>query len=123
MKMKKLIEILKRPSVILGVFIAFKAIQAIYAYAVGERLGYFSHIRLLVVILMTWISILAVKGKKNAQWLMAICLLGQIIAVGWAIFIIPTTQLLFKITAIALSIYFVFGGWIMVELAKSKNEA
>lgn len=123
MKMIKPIETLKKPIVILSVFIVFKAIQAIYAYAVGERLGYLPHLRLLTVVLLGTLSYLAIQGKKAAQWLIAICLLGQIIAVFWAIFIVPTTQPMFKVIAIVLSIYFVFGGWVLAELAKSKNEA
>jgi hypothetical protein len=54
---------------------------------------------------------------------MALYLLAQIITVFWAVFVIPPRQLTLKITAIVLSIYFVFGGWSLLKIAKDKPEA
>jgi len=65
---------------------------------------------------------LAVKRKIAALWIMGVILLSQVVAVGWAVFLIPLDQIVFKVFAILLSTYFVFGGYLFVQLAKKKNE-
>jgi hypothetical protein len=121
--MKKTIEILKKPTVILGTFVLFKGTQTVYAYATGERIGSLPSLHLLTFVVMTAVSFFVIKGSKTAQWIMGFYLLAQIITVFWAIFLIPTGQLLLKITTIILSTYFVYGGWLLVRIAKDKHEA
>jgi uncharacterized membrane protein HdeD (DUF308 family) len=121
--MNKLIEILKRPAVILGTFILFKGIQTVYAYFSGERIGSLPALHLLSFVVMAVVSYFAIKRNKTAQWIMALYLLAQIITVLWAVIVIPPRQLSLKITAIVLSIYFVFGGWSLLKIARNKSGA
>ena len=121
MNMNKTIEILKKPAVILGTFVLFKGTQTVYAYATGVRPGRLPTLHLLTFVVMAAVSYFAIKGKKTAEWIMGLYLLAQIITVFWAVFLIPTEQLLLKVSTIILSTYFVYGGWIIVKIAKDKT--
>jgi len=121
--MNKTIEIIKKPSVILGTFILFKGTQTVYSYFTGVRIGSLPTLHLLSFVVMAVVSYFALKRNKTAQWIMALYLLAQIITVFLAVFVIPSRQLSLKITAIVLSIYFVFGGWSLLKIAKNKPEA
>ena len=113
---------IKEPMIILGVFILFKIVQAVYALAVNEHSSYLSYISLAEIFIFAPISYMAVKGKVAALWTMGVILLLQIFAVGWAVFLIPLEQIIFKVFATVLSAYFVFGGTVLVRLAKARNE-
>lgn len=108
--------------IILGVFILFKIVQAVYALAANEHPSYLPYIRLAEVFIFAPISYMAVKRKVAALWTMGVILLLQVFAVGWAVFLIPLEQIIFKVFAIVLSAYFVFGGTVLVQLAKKKTE-
>jgi hypothetical protein len=113
---------IKEPIIILGVFILFKIAQAVYALAVNEHPSYLPYIRLAEIFMVGPISYMAVKRKVVALWTMGVILLLQVFAVGWAIFLIPLEQIIFKVFATVLSAYFVFGGTVLVRLAKARNE-
>ena len=113
---------IKKPMVILGVFILFKTVQAAYAFSTGENPSYLPYIRLCEIFTFTTISYLAVKRKVAALWIMGVILLLQIFAVIWAVFLIPLEQVIFKGFSIVLSSYFVFGGYVLVKLAKGQKE-
>jgi hypothetical protein len=65
---------------------------------------------------------LAIKRNVAALWIMGVILLLQIFAVILALFLIPLAQAIFKGFAIVLSSYFVFGGYVLVKLAKGQRE-
>jgi len=120
-KMIKMMEILKKPAAILSTFILFKGTQTVYVFATGERPGRLPTLHLLTFVVMAAVSFFAIRGKKTAEWIMGLYLLAQIITVFWAVFLIPAEQLLLKVTAIILSTYFVYGGWIILKIAKGKS--
>lgn len=113
---------IKEPMTILGVFILFKIIQTVYALAVNEHPSYLPYIRLTEIFIFAPVSYMAVKRKVTALWTMGVILLLQVFAVGWAVFLIPLDQIIFKVIAIGLSVYFVFGGTVLVNLAIGTNE-
>ena len=113
---------IKEPMMILGVFILFKIVQAVYALAVNEHPSYLPYIRFAEIFIFAPISYMAVKRKVTALWTMGVILLLQVFAVGWAVFLIPLDQIIFKVFATVLSAYFVFGGTLLVRLAKARNE-
>lgn len=113
---------IKEPMIILGVFILFKVVQMVYALAVNEHPSYLQYIRLAEIFIFAPISYMAVKRKVAALWTMGVILLLQVVAVGWAVFLIPLEQIIFKVFAIVLNSYFVFGGTVLVQLAKARNE-
>jgi len=113
---------IKNPLVILGVFILFKIVQAVYAFAVGEHPSSLPYLRLVGLAIFVSISYLAIKRKVAALWIMGVILLSQILVVLWAIFLIPLEQVIFKVLAVVLSTYFVFGGYVLVQLARGKKE-
>ena len=57
-----------------------------------------------------------------ALWVMSIILLSQIFNVIWAIFLIPLEQIILKAFTIVLASYFVFGGYVLIQLAKGKTQ-
>lgn len=113
---------IKNPLVILGVFILFKIVQTVYAFAIGELPSYLPYLRLVGLAIFVSISYLAIKRKVAALWIMGVILLSQILVVLWAIFLIPLEQVIFKVLAIVLSTYFVFGGYVLVQLARGEKE-
>ncbi|MDD2335950.1 MAG: hypothetical protein PHD01_05165 [Geobacteraceae bacterium] len=113
---------IKEPLIILGVFILFKIVQAAYALAANEHPSYLLYVRLAEIFIFATISYLAVKRKVAALRTMGVILLLQVFAVGWAVFLIPLEQIIFKVFATVLSVYFVFGGTVLIRLAKARNE-
>jgi hypothetical protein len=113
---------IKEPMIILGVFILFKVVQAVYAFAINEHPSCLPYIRLAEIFIFAPISYMAVQRKVAALWTMGVILLLQVFAVGWAVFLIPLEQIIFKAFAIVLSAYFVYGGAVLVQLAKARNE-
>lgn len=107
---------------ILGVFILFMIVQTVYAFAASEQHAFLPYIRLAEVFVFASISYLAVKRKVAALWTMGVILLLQVFTVGWAVFLIPLEQIIFKVFATVLSAYFVFGGTVLIRLAKARNE-
>jgi hypothetical protein len=113
---------INQPKIILGAFICFKIIQAAYAFAVGEHPLFLPYLRLVEVLILAPISYFAVQKKTAALWVMAVILLSQVFAVFWAIFLIPIEQYALKAFAFLLSIYLVFGGYVLIKIARSKNK-
>jgi hypothetical protein len=113
---------IKEPMIILGVFILIKIVQAVYALTVNEHPSYLPYIRFAEIFIFAPISYLAIKRKVAALWTMGVILLLQVFAVGWAVFLIPLQQIIFKVFAIVLSTYFVFGGYVLVQLARARIE-
>jgi hypothetical protein len=115
-------RISKQPILILGVLIGFKAIQIIYSFAVGESPTYLSQVRFAEFIIITLVAFYAVRGRIVAIWAMGIYLLIQVVVVLWASFIIPIEHYAFKILSILLSSYFIFGGFVFIQLARVKKK-
>jgi hypothetical protein len=113
---------IKNPLVILNLFILFKIVQAVYAFTVGENPSYLSYLRFVGIFIFIPISYLAIRRKVAALWIMGVILLSQIFAVLWAIFLIPLELVIFKVFAVVLSTYFAFGGYVLVQLSRRKNE-
>jgi len=113
---------IKNPMMILGVFILFKVVQTAYAFTLGENPSYLSYLRIAGIFILVPISYLAVKRKVMALWIMSIILLSQIFNVIWAIFLIPLEQIILKAFTIVLASYFVFGGYVLIQLAKGKTQ-
>lgn len=122
MPRKREMKAIKEPMIILGVFILFKIVQTVHALAINEQPSYLPYIRLAEIFIFASISYLAVKRKVAALWTMGAILLLQVFAVGWAVFMIPLEQIIFKMFAIVLSSYFVLGGTVLVQLARARNE-
>jgi hypothetical protein len=111
---------IRKPLVILGVFILFKIVQATYAFAVDENPAYLPYLRLTGIFILVPISCLAVKKNVTALRAMGVILLLQTFALLWAIFLIPSEQLIFKALATVMSAYFVFGGYVLVQSGKQE---
>jgi len=103
-------------------FVRVKETQSFYECFSEVVIGSFLTLHLLTFVVMAVVSYFAIKRNKTAQWIMALYLLAQIITVFWAVIVIPPRQLSLKIAAIVLSIYFVFGGWTLLKIARDKSE-
>jgi hypothetical protein len=113
---------IKNPKIIIGAFICLKVIQAAYAFAVGESPSFLPYLRFGEIIILALIFYFALQKKTAALWVMGIFLLTQIFAVLWAIFLIPIDQYIFKTFAVLLSMYFVYGGYVLINLARGKKK-
>jgi len=122
MDIDRIMRILTKPITILGIFIGFKSIQTIYSFAVGEAPTYLSQIRFAEFIIFALASFYAVRGRISAIWAMGIYLLIQVVVIPLAIFLVPIEHYAFKILSILLSLYFVFGGFVLIQFARAKKK-
>jgi hypothetical protein len=113
----------KNPKIIIGAFICLKIIQAAYAFAIGESPSFLPYLRFGEIIILALISYFALQKKTAALWVMGFFLLAQLLAVFWAIFLIPIDQYIFKTFAVLLSVYFVYGGYILINYARRNKKA
>ncbi len=111
-------EFLKKPIVILSVFVGFKAFQTCLSFLQGEELDYMPWVRLGGVAFLLIASYFAIKGNKVALWVMGIFLLFNIAAVIGGLFLIPFQQYILKSVAVILGSYFVFGGFVLIKQAR-----
>ncbi len=122
MKTDRIVQFLKKPVSILGTFIVFKAIAIVYSFGVKESPWYMSQVRLAELIVLAFGFYYVIKGKIFAFWAMGIYLVIHIFALFLAIFIIPIDQYVLKITTIFLSLYFCFGGIVLIQIARAKKK-
>ncbi len=120
MKTNRIVQTLKEPIAILGTFIALKAIAAIYSFAVNAP-WYLSQVRLAELIVLAIVSYYVIKGRIFALWAMGIYLVIHVFALFLAILVIPIDQYVVKIITIILSLYFVFGGIVLIQSAREKT--
>jgi hypothetical protein len=120
MKTNSIIQTLKETISILGTFITLKAIATIYSFAVNAP-WYLSQVRLAELIVLAVVSYYAIKGRIFALWAMGIYLVIHVFALFLAILVIPIDQYVVKIITIILSLYFVFGGIVLIQSARAKT--
>jgi len=114
------LEFLKKPIVILSVFIGFKVFQVCLSFLQGEELDYMPWARLGGVVFLLIASFFAVKRNRVALWVMGIYLLFNIATVFGGLFLIPLQQYLLKSVAVILGSYFVFGGYVLIRKAREQ---
>jgi hypothetical protein len=113
-------QLLRKPSVILFTFIGFEIIKTIAAFQNVYEHAYIAWGYLLEVVILILLANLAVRGKKFALWIMGVYLLTQIGAVIFG-FIIPFHEYVLKTVGIVLGSYFVYGGVILIQLARQQK--
>ncbi len=119
MKTDRIIQTLKEPISILCAFIALKAISTIYSFAVHAP-WYMVQLRLAEFVVLALASYYVIKGRIFALWAMGIYLVIHIFALFLAIIVIPIDQYIVKFVTIILSLYFVFGGIALIQLARTR---
>jgi hypothetical protein len=120
MKTDRIVQALKEPASILGTFITLKAIATIYSFAVNAP-WYLSQVRLAELIVLAIVSFYIIKGRVIVLWAMGIYLVIHVFALFLAILVIPIDQYIVKIITIILSLYFVFGGIVLIQSARAKT--
>jgi hypothetical protein len=113
------LQFLKRPIVILSVFVGFKAFQAYLSFMQGEEVDYMPWVRLGGVVFLLVVSIFVLKRNKVALWVMGLFLISNILAVAWGLFLIPMQQYVIKFVAVVLGSYFVYGGFVLINQARA----
>jgi hypothetical protein len=80
-----------------------------------------SQVRLAEFIVLALGTYYVIKGNKFALWAMGIYLVIHILSLFLAILVIPLDQFVVKTITIILSVYFVFGGVVLIRLARAKT--
>jgi hypothetical protein len=80
-----------------------------------------SQVRLAEFIVLALVSFYVIRGRIFALWAMGIYLVIHVFALFLAIIIIPIDQYVLKIATIILSLYFVFGGIVLIQIATAKK--
>jgi len=119
MKTNRIIQTLKEPVLILGTFIALKAIAIFYSVGVKAP-WYMFQVRVAEFVVLFLVSYYVIKGRIFAFWVMGIYLVIHVFALFLAIIVIPIDQYIVKFVTIILSLYFVFGGIVLIRLARAK---
>ena len=110
---------LKKPIVILSIFVGFKAFQAYLSFMQGEEIDYMPWVRLGGVVFLIVVSVFVLKRNKVAFWVMGLILVSNILAIAWGLFLIPMQQYVIKFVAVALGSYFVYGGFVLINQARA----
>lgn len=111
------LQLLKRPSVILGTFLGFKTIQTIMAYHQPGPVRYQPQILLVELLVFAFFSILAIRSKKFALWVMGVNLAIYFTGIIMGL-LIPFHQYFLKIIFIVLGVYFGWGGIVLIQQAR-----
>jgi hypothetical protein len=112
---------LRRPNVILIIFIGFKILQTIGAFQAGRERIYLAQILFVETLICTFMAVQAIRGKKFALWIMGLYLLVHFGAIIVGL-LIPFNQYILKTMAIAFGIYFTFGGIILIQKARQLKD-
>ena len=112
---------LKKPIVILIIFIGFKIFRTIAAFQAEDENMYRAWILFAETLICAFGAVQAARGKKAALWIMGVYLLVHFGTAVWG-FLIPFNQYILKTTAIVLGLYFTFGGIVLIQKARQKGE-
>jgi len=121
--MKKIWNILKKPTIILSALIVFQVTQLVYYLQRTESPltdGFFL-LRSTVALVVVAIAITALFEKKPALWIMGIYLLTFIIGIIIGLFKVPLQHYWAKTIVIVSGSYFTFGGWMLIQRARGKK--
>ena len=116
------LPLLKRPIVILGVFICFKIYQAYFSFVTDKEAVYLSWIRLGSAALLIIAAYFALKENKLALWITGTLLIINIFPVIGGLFFIHSQQYVLKLVAIILGGYFVYGGFVLIQKARTSDQ-
>jgi hypothetical protein len=122
--MKKIWNIVTKPSVILYALIVFQVSQLIGHFLTTDTPLHdqFFLMRAGSAVLVTVIAIAALMNRRPALWITGIYLFTFVIGIIMGLFKVPLKHYWAKTLMIVLGSYFTFGGWIMIQRARGKTQ-
>ena len=121
--MKKMWNIVTKPSIILYALIVFQIAQLIGHFLTTDAPLHDEYFlwRSVSALLVTIIAIAALMDKKPALWIVSIYLLTFVVGIIMGLFRVPLKHYWAKTIMIILGSYFTYGGWILIQRTRGKT--